>query len=306
MKIFRVVVAFSAAVAATMASVPARATHTFVPPIDRSRLPELAGDTTILGDETAWMRVRLPESVDTDKMWMDDDLQVRGHGRIFGLLMVREVDGEIKRRAPSMDFLRSGMCNRPGCDPRPFAMMSGGGTTRDGKLPAGIYRLYLLADGGPVKVRFSLPELPGAVRLNPTRPAQAKVHSLTPRVHTDPAGIVFSAGDRRPFKGRGYAFQVQWVDPMGAGLIDRGFCYYKDEAPADQTTAYMPPECPVYLNVWWELFMLRYRTYTPPYTDDYWEMHLGAPHLPKAMGSWYTLTSPAEHYGAAALWLRVD
>ncbi len=93
MKILRIALVLSLLMAAALAA-PARATHTYVPPIDRSPLPELAGDTTVLGDESAWMRVRLSKPIDTDKIgWVD--LQVRGRGRLFGILLVREIDGEI-------------------------------------------------------------------------------------------------------------------------------------------------------------------------------------------------------------------
>ena len=303
MKALRATVLIGLMFTTVVAAMPARATHTSVPPIDRSPLPDLAGDTIIVGDETAWMRVRLPKAIDTEEI-DGANLRMRGHGRLFGILMVREIDGAIKPRQGYIDILRSGMCNRPGCKPKPMAMISGGAATQDGKLPAGIYRLYLLADGGPVSVHFSTPKLPGAVRVNPSRPTKAKVHNLTPRVHVADTGVIYSAGDTRPFRGPGFAFQAQWVDSMGAGVIDRDFCFYDKEAPADQTTAYLPPNCPI--NLWWELLTLTHHTYSPAtYSDGCcWEMHLASNVLPKAMGSYYTLTSPAEHYGAAALWLK--
>lgn len=303
MKVLRATVLLGLMISTIMAGVPARAAHTSVPPIDRSPLPSLAGDTTVVGNETAWMRVRLPKPLATEEI-DGADLKVRGHGRLFGILMVREIDGEIKPRQGYIDILRSGMCNKPGCKPKPMAMISGGAATQDGKLPAGIYRLYLLADGGRVSVDFSTPELPGAVRLNPRRPARSMVQNLTPRVQVADTGVIYSAGDERPFRGRGFVFQAQWVDPMGAGVIARDFCIYPKEPPADQTTAYLPPECPV--DLWWELLTLTYSTYSPASYSDRccWEMHQAANFLPKAIGSYYTLTSPAEHYGAATLWLK--
>jgi hypothetical protein len=119
--------------------------------------------------------------------------------------------------------------------------------------------------------------------------------------------MVYSAGDKRPFRGPGFAFQAQWVDPSGAGLIDRDVCWYDKEAPEDQSTAYMPPACP--LDVLWHLLLFPSGyIYSPTFYSDgcCWEMHFASSHLPKAMGSWYALTSPADHYGAAALWLKLD
>ena len=306
MKVVRIAIVLCVLVTATIAGAPARANHTYKPPVDRSPLPTLAGDTTVFGDRTAWMRVRLPKAIDSNALgWETDDLQIQGRGRLFGWLMVREVNGKIEPRAPSVNYLRSGMCSRPGCKPKPYAMISGGATERDGVLPAGIYRLYLLADGGPVRVHFSTRGLPGVIRLNPTkRPEGVKVHNLTPRVAAGDTGVIYSAGDKRPFRGPGFAFQAQWVNPAGAGLINRDLCWYDRKAPGDETTAYMPPACPV--NLWWEVLTLPYSAYYPPFTDGYWEMHFGSDRLPKAMGSWYALTSPAEDYGAAALWLKVD
>ena len=303
MKLIRILVVLGLFVAAMATNLPARATHTYVPPIDRSPLPKLAGDITVLGDESAWMRVRLPKSIDSEKIRWANDFHVQGRGRLFGILMVREVDGHIERRSDSLHFLKSGMCNSRGCKPKPMAMISGGSSST---LRAGIYRLYVLADGGPVSVRFTTPELPGVVRLNPTRTARAKVHNLTPRVHTGSNGVIYSAGDERPFRGPGFAFQAQWVDPMGAGVINRDLCWYTKEAPSDPKTAYLPPACPV--SLWWELLTLTTTTYSPvTWSDDCcWEMHFSANFLPKAMGSYYTLTTPADHYGAAALWLKID
>lgn len=45
-------------------------------------------------------------------------------------------------------------------------------------LPAGDYRLYLIADGGPVTIRLRLNGLKGVTAVTPTVPATVDIESL--------------------------------------------------------------------------------------------------------------------------------
>ena len=301
MKSLKLLVVLALLVAAGLSAAPARADHTTAPPIDRSRLPVLAGQTTVVGSESGWMRVRLPKPVDLGKYdsW---DTGIKGNGRIIGMFMLEEKNGEVDNRGADMWLQRFGNCDTRACEPDPFvgAWMSAD-TDRDGTLPAGIYRIYFVVDGARASATFDLPGLPGETRINPTRPVRAKVTTLTPRIHEETTGVVFSAGDKRPFGGDGIALQGQWADPVGAGVFDWGYCLYPETAPADQTTAYIPPPCETHPG--WPVNSVR--TYTPLAPCCY-GFQLALDYLPKAMGNWYTASGPVEDSGAVALWLKLN
>ena len=300
MKVLRIVVLMISIVTGALAVVPARAHHTDVPPIDRSPLPKLAGHTTILGDHSGWMRVRLPQAMDPGKIDIFD-FKITGHGRVMGAFLFREVDGEIHRRDPSLWMMRFGNCGTRACTPRRFAEPWMSWTANQaGDLPPGIYRLYLVVDGAPASISFETRELPGVTRLNPTRRVHYAIKTMTPRVYEQNTGVVFSAGDKSPFSGRGITLQGQWVDPIGAGIFDWGFCLYPHEAPAEQTTAYLPTSCDS--SPYWHLFALH--AYTPLSDGCCWGFGMALDYIPRALGNWYTTSGPVESSGAAAMWLK--
>ena len=281
-----------------LTAAPAGANHTYVPPVDRSSVPELAGRTTIFGDRSGWTRVRLPAGVDSRKLY-GFDTEVHGDGRVIALFMMREIDGHVRRNAPDMWLMRFGNCGTRACEPSPWSgpWMS----SSAGRLPAGIYRIYLVVDGAPASVSLDIPGLSGATRINPTGKVQAKVSTLTPRIEESTTGLVFSAGDKAPFGGRGIALQGQFIDPVGAGVIDNGYCVYEDEAPSEPALAYMRPACDESPSP----TPYRLRTITPINDTCCWGFQLAMNYLPKAMGSWYTSTAPVESSGAVALWLSL-
>ena len=279
-----------------LSATPAMAEHTSIPAVDRSAVPELAGENTIFASESGWTRVRLPVNVDPSKMY-DFDTEIRGAGRIVALFMMREVAGELPKDPGGIWLMRFGDCDTRACEPNPFsnAWMSSDVRT----LRAGIYRIYLIVDGAPASATFNIPELEGATRINPTREVRAKVQTLTPRIHETTTGVISSAGNAAPFGGRGIALQGQFVDPIGPGVINNGYCVYEHEAPGGRFGTFMPPECGESLSS----TLLSARTYSPLSYQCCWGFQLALDFLPKAMGSWYTSTTPVEDSGAVALWL---
>lgn len=278
---------------------PAMADHTVIPPVDRSAIPELAGENTVLASESGWTRVRLPVDVDASKMY-DFDTEIRGAGRVIALFMMREVAGALPKDPGGVWLMRFGDCDTRACEPNPFssAWMSSDVRT----LRAGIYRIYLVVDGARASATFNIPELEGATRINPTRDVRAKVQTLTPRIQESTTGVVFSAGNEAPFRGRGIALQGQFVDPIGPGVINNDYCLYEDDVPAGGSWTYMPPECGDTLSS----TLSSTRTYAPLSYQCCWGFQLALDFLPKAMGSWYTSTTPVEDSGAVAMWLLLN
>ena len=280
---------------------PARADHTAT--LDRSDIPVLAGKTTVFGDETAWTRVRLPESVPFLELGeLSLSTRVRGDGRLLGIFLFQEKNGEIDDRGSNWWIWRSGNCGTRGCE-RNSGELPGMTWDLDERdmIPAGVYRLYLVVDGAPGSVYFEIEGLSGATRIHPTRPmgeARAKVQTLKTRLHTPAAGVAGAFGNERPFGGRGMAIQELWVDPVGPAAVESVVCWYRREAPADPATAYAPPDCGLIHTAF-------VQWYTPPWDVccPGWTMSLN--YLPKAMGGWYVSSTPVESAGSVALWLKV-
>ncbi|MBI4729533.1 MAG: hypothetical protein HY775_08550 [Acidobacteria bacterium] len=58
-------------------------------------------------------------------------------------------------------------------------------------LPAGPYRLYVLAEGGPVSITLRLHGIRGSASLRPTKPARFFLHDWKPRVPMSPYQLAF-------------------------------------------------------------------------------------------------------------------
>ena len=288
-------------IATSISIAPARANHTGPAPVDRSAVPVLAGENTIFGHKTAWTRVRLPEAWHWGE-FMDSKARVKGDGRLLGIFMFQERNGEVDHEGAQFSIWRAGNCGTHGCERNGFSFPGmNWDLDKNDMLPAGVYRLYLVVDGAPGSISFEIPRLSGATRINPDRAmgtARAKVETLRTRLQVPVTGTAFAAGNERPFDGKGITLQEQWIDPIGAGVADVGACWYRREAPADHDTAYLPPNCNV-TPLPSVFFIQRYT----PLNDCCLGFSMALPFLPKAMGSWYVSSGPVESAGAVALWL---
>ena len=301
MKVLKLAMVLALLGAAGSVSVPALAHHKRPAPVDRSRIPVLKEETTIFGDATAWTRVRLPESIG----WQEIDLtpKFKGDGRAVGVFLIEEEGGEIDPKGEKLWMADFGHCATPGCaGPPGWGSTLGWELDAHDMVPAGVYRLYLVVDGAPASVSFEIPRLEGATRINPTRTGvRAKVQTLTPQLQLPAAGLAFAAGDEAPFSGRGISLQELWIDPLGAGAVKSGLCWYRRAVPEDSGTAYLPPGCDLAGSpTWWM------QRYTPLSDECCLGISASLPFIPKAMGSWYISTTPVESSGATALWLKLD
>lgn len=280
---------------------PAHADHTDPTPVDRSDVPVLKGENTIFGDQTAWTRVRLPESLHWDEI--DTWPKVRGDGRVIGIFLIEENGGQIDPKGQRLWMVGFGNCSSRACDGTPgWGPDMGWKLDKEDMVPAGLYRLYLIVDGASGSVSFEIPRLSGATRINPTQTlgrARVKVQTLKTHLYESTTGVAFSAGNEAPFGGSGLALQKLWIDPLGTGAVESGVCWYRREAPADPQLAYLPPECMVGLLPF-------VQHYAPPNDGCCLGTGMSLDYLPKAMGSWYISTGPVESSGATALWLKLN
>lgn len=274
---------------------PAGARHTWIPPVDDSPVPALARKTIVEGSETGWLRVRLPEPVRLPR----EPAVVTGDGRLVALYLVEEKDGAVARDGAYYSAERFGWCADPGCAPDPYASTSGGARTgRDGRLPAGTYRLFLVADEAAASVTIELPGLSGATRLTPRFAAESELTTIEADSPVPGAAPFYSAGAKAPVRGRGIAFLGHFFEPAAAGAAAFGYCVYRKEAPADDALAYAPPRCHTsrLTNTW-------VRSYTPT-ARHVLGFTLGLDGIPAAMGAWHTAGPGTRDAVTVALWLK--
>lgn len=264
------------------------------------RMPVLGRVNTFSGDTSASMLVRLPADVPITN---ERDLRGRfeGGGRIIAYVLVKEGWDGPSRRRPMIVGQRVGQCAEVGCASQ--SLVGGGvtawGVKRDGawEMPAGVYRLYLVADGAPVEMKLTIASLEGETTLTPKGPARAEIVSLTPGVHEMVDLNDYSAGTTAPFRGEGYSSIATWrkgeVKVAGA----YGICAYEDEPPrADAAIAYLPVVCP-------ETFRDA-NVYAAPIRDYAGGFEAFINHVPAALGMWYASAAVVRDYGATVLWLE--
>jgi hypothetical protein len=268
------------------------------PASSKTAIPALAGTTVIVGSESAWTRVRVPRAFHWDDVI---SATISGDGRGLGFVLVKEVNGAIPKSPKAIDGIRFGDCFEEACAMRsPIEEAGIGAAGRGDVWPAGIYRLYLIADGAPVRVTMEFPQLDGKTTIAPRIPANAVVQSLTPRVPTTP--LFYSAGDLAPFKGQGFLWFSQTLEVPGSGTAAYDWCIYHDEAPPVQATAYLPADCP---GGWHNGYRPTVREYDDPGEDWLgYEVAVYMHRLPAAVGAWYSTTSPVKVGGVAAIWLK--
>lgn len=274
---------------------PASATHTSTPAVDRGAVPVLAGKTMLEGSETGWLRVRLPKAVETP-----DQTTISGNGRLIAAYLFEERDGSVVRDGVNFSTDRFGWCAEQACEPSPWASSgSAARTARNGLLPAGTYRLYLIADGAPASVTLRFRGLSGATRLRPRFEAVSALRTMPGHVPGGDVGPLYSAGDEAPFRGQGVSLLGHYFETQAAGVAAFGYCVYPKRAPGDGPAAYLPPECPS-------------RPASSPWVRSFHPLTnglgfvLGLDGVPAAMGSWHAATAPVESTVTVALWLRTS
>lgn len=279
---------------AALALLGAAALPSAVPAASAGALPVLAGKTTVIGSRSAYARVRLTKTL----TWEQTDALISGDGRAIGLVLVKEENGSIPKKPKAVDFIRFGKCFEEACPTRNSFGGAGGGGTGD-RLPAGIYRLYLITDGAPARVTLYLDTLHGATTIAPRIPARAVVQTLTPRVPTTPT--FYSAGDVAPFRGNGITWFSQTLEVPGNGTAAYDKCIYFDDPPAVQETAYLPTDCP---GGWQNGGRPTVVEYQDP-GEDYLGYTVGVyARIPAAIGAWYATTSPVDVGGVVAVWFK--
>lgn len=216
-------------VAATASAVPATAKAT-------PALPTLKGVDVFAGSSSGTMLLRLSRPA----VIHVNDLTISGRGRFYGLVL--EQDAEIPHAV--VTYVLGRYCHRPGCaGPTPWG--DGTQVTGDGpqeSMPAGVYRVYLIADHAPVRVTMRLRGLSGTGTFRPRLPVRSTIVTPTP-TQAEPASgpLLFAAGSTRNNIGRrgAYVVQLAWKDePLPHEWTAWTVSRYPGHAQSGPTPAY--------------------------------------------------------------------
>jgi hypothetical protein len=234
------------AAALALATAPAGAAHAAAP-------ARLAGTTVVTGSRAASMTVVLPRAATVRIATLtahSDNVAVTGNGRVAGLDLRREDGGPT---APHLFAALTNGCYAPRCAAREhivttfadrFPSSPAGGDLTRYTLPAGRYRLVLIADGVPVTVRLRLDGLGGTSTLRPATATGVTWDPLEPNLDAGPAPatVAYSAfAGALPVSDRGGVLFTVFDVRVAAGDVGkRGFCYYPGSAAARTYAAGCP------------------------------------------------------------------
>jgi hypothetical protein len=209
-------------------------------------VPVLRGRTTVVAvnDTTAFTTVRVPRPIDVGEGW---EITSHGRGRIRGFVLAQA--GEDVLETPTYAMVFPGYCTTPGCgDPEE----QGGGSgflagTVDWSLPAGTYRMYVIADSARVRIELAIDGYPGRTTIPVAKPAAVDFDSFRSHPITTPDGTIYVGGGFSELGGgrRGFTTMKMWA--MGGASDPRPFAYgeclyfQRDHPAPEQAVA---PGCP--------------------------------------------------------------
>lgn len=219
----------------------------------KSNVLELRGKTEIIGSSSHEARVELETSAvfDTRRApWREKGPNVRtllqGAGRFFGIVLVKE-GSEVSGRH-RLVIGRWSRCDSEGSCLRPKSVNVVYPTGRKSiTLPAGIYRLFLIADGEPVRIALDIRGLTGFTTIRPEEEAMVDIRTPKVRMSLEPEGqTLYTNGSHYIGSGAGLAMTMWSWESSAFRDTELHECVYVDNPPPEEV-AY-GPQCDA-LNV---------------------------------------------------------
>ncbi|MDQ3646562.1 MAG: hypothetical protein M3345_06455 [Actinomycetota bacterium] len=248
--------------------------------------------STFTASTTSRILFRLPRQVDFAK---DFHASVSGPGRITGFKFKLASGKWFK--APTVEQTLLGLCMEPGCKPESRFDVPVFGLGFERYLPAGLYELYVIADGAPVTVSLKIDGLSGSVSGKPT-PVDAEIRTLSPRVFDGPESVVYSSGGFTDLQGdeADYGFAGIWALGAPHVVTAAGECFYYKGSRVPPAPATFAPGCPTgdgepYI---WPApgadggLILTVSNYTC---------------CPRGIGGWFASAARVHNRGGVALWI---
>lgn len=265
--------------------------------------PQLGAVTEVVGSRTSSERVRLLRPAHLDRAALKAAVTITGAGRARGVALVREGDDAFKR--PLLFYVTTSFCGEPGCGPDedpPATSATRDDTAGDGvlRLPAGMYRLYLIADRDPLKVTLRLPGQRGKSTIRPTTPAGPGPIVPSNGVDVSPGGapLAYSGGvdvETRGSESLGiFAMDARKTKQWAYGIV--GFCDYPSSPP--DPVGYAPgcPTAPFHTRVHDGVINPGVVQFDRSYTGLYYWQGAGL----RSFGGYITAASVTEKFSGAA------
>ena len=224
--------------------------------------------------------------------------EIEGGGRLAGFLLIEAPERKDYANRRMFFAFRPPTCWERGCDGRTGQIGSiGVGKSPDGwRLPAGNWRLYLIADGAPVRLKLRLTGLSGRARFYPEGRSRAAGIDAVPVQH-DPGGTgnVYSAGSEGPVRAGSEGFGVLVMSTTGAAKAASswGECVYQEEVPAGPLT--WMPGCPTGESL--------LRSYSGPSGGHEFGLARFVYDIPAGLGSWHVTAGTPTETNALAMWI---
>lgn len=277
-------------------------------PADEERLPVLRRINVIAGAESGYVRVRVPTNSELDLSsevaslgGPNENISISGGGRFIGIALVQEDSsgawtGNV-RLAGTLN-----RCSRPGCVSKTPLQLATGSS----RLPKGVYRLYLIADGAPVTVKFSLDGPTGETTLRPDQHARTTIGSPRPAFLADAVGY-FSGGRTYEVRSRSLMLSAMWTTTARTGGVYSA-CMYRGRATKGAAGGFSPLRC----------LQDNYQGDQPDYflpaplpagTDLTYLLYETDPSVPKgewSKGYWWMSPTPVTDAGITTLFLSRD
>lgn len=266
-------------------------------------LPTLAGVTTLSGTHSGYVRVKVPVRSKlnlhydlTRSSGPNEAIAISGNGRFIGFALVPEDSG----RFPS-DARVAGTFNRcrsRGCPPSEPLQYTKGSSD----VPAGIYRLYLVADGAPVTVTFRLDGPSGSTKLTPQHPLRIPMASPKP-IFAEPAHRgYFSGGATYRLASPSWMASALWVETPGLGGAYSP-CMYRGGASPGAAGAFAPQQCAAdnYQGDSPDVFPPSLSTDSVEYT--LYETDRGVPKGTWSKGYWWASAAPVVSAGMTTVFI---
>jgi hypothetical protein len=183
----------------------------------------VAGTVTLSGSATAYVPVRLSKAADLVNPFYDRSVPfATGSGRYLGFVLSDGKPGGLRILAGEQVGSRLG-AYAIGLQGVPAA------NSPTFPVPAGDYRLYLLADGSPTTVTARFKGLPGATTLRPAR--RVPYSLLSPALFVSPTGTLAVGGGEGDVSDGGIAFDV--LTDVNAQFLasNTTLCFYPTTPP---------------------------------------------------------------------------
>lgn len=212
----------------------------------------LRGVNVLSGDASGYVTVRLEQDAKINghvsfrrRQGPNPGLSIAGGGRFAGMALVKEKPG-----GGEMNLVlvagRFQDCEAVGCrsTDRPMNYMEPsddfGRAPRFMTIPKGTYRLYLVSDGSPVRVRFKLRGLSGRTAMSPQNETTVDQQPMKTTLSAEQGQSVLSAGNSYRLGSEGIILLNLALQAKEFKGIEYGACLYTAPTAPPRELSYGP------------------------------------------------------------------